>query len=171
VVGLMLLAQRVAARTALKSQVPRLLHVAALTLLVGGLVVSGWATTGTADSLSSYSNLWLVFFATVLLLRLLPLVHYNPLVGRLGRDLATAVYYVADVLLAYVLNGVRFVLSLFDILTGLQAQLLFSTAYARQVQADEQMAHTSLPALVAKALPLISAKADATRRSSKFKAL
>jgi hypothetical protein len=41
----------------------------------------------------------------------------------------------ADMLLVYFLNGLRFVLSLFDILTGLQAQLLFNTAYARQVGA------------------------------------
>jgi hypothetical protein len=111
------------------------LNLVATVLLAGGIAVSGWATSGQQYSdISSFSNVFLVFFGTVLLLRLLPLVYYSVL-GRLEgfRDLTNATYYVADVLLVNLLNGLRFVLSLFDILTGLQAQLLFNSAYARQV--------------------------------------
>lgn len=133
--SVIMLSRRVAARTALKSQVPRVLNLVATVLLAGGIAVSGWATSGQAYSnISSFSNVFLVFFGTVLLLRLLPLVYYSVL-GRIEafRDLTNATYYVADVLLVNLLNGLRFVLSLFDILTGLQAQLLFNSAYARQV--------------------------------------
>jgi hypothetical protein len=74
-----------------------------------------------------------VFFGTVLLLRLLSLVHFNPLLGHAAADVADGVYFVADSCMTFIMNSVRFVLSLFDILSGLQSQLLFSTAYARQV--------------------------------------
>lgn len=134
--SVIMVARRVAARTALKSQVPRLLNLVATVLLAGGIAVSGVVTSGQLEysNISSFSNVFLVFFGTVLLLRLLPLVYYSVL-GRIEafRDLANATYYVADVLLVNLLNGLRFVLSLFDILTGLQAQLLFNSAYARQV--------------------------------------
>lgn len=134
-IGVILVAKRVAARTALKSQVPRVLTLLATILLAGGIAVSGWATSGqSAEQLSTYSNIFLVFFGTVLLLRLLPLVHYSILGSfDIFKDLANAVYYLADVITMYWLNAMRFVLSLFDILTGLQAQLLFNSAYARQV--------------------------------------
>jgi len=135
-VSIILVSRLVAARTALKSQIPRVLNLTATVLLAGGIAVSGWATSGQQfDQVSSYSNVFLVFFGTVLLLRLLPLVYYS-LMGRfeVARDLVNAVYYLADVILVYCLNCLRFVLSLFDILTGLQAQLLFNTAYARQVR-------------------------------------
>jgi hypothetical protein len=130
-----LVSRLVAARTALKSQIPRILNLMATVLLAGGIAVSGWATSGgNVEDLSTYSNIFLVFFGTLLLLRLLPLVYYSVL-GRIEvvRETTNATYYLADVLLVYFLNGVRFVLSLFDIMTGLQAQLLFNTAYARQV--------------------------------------
>lgn len=136
VVGLILSSRFVAARTALKSQIPRVLNLLATILLAGGIAVSGWATSGQAvDEISTYSNVFLVFFGTILLLRLLPLVYYSVL-GRFEvfKDVANGTYYLADVLLMYFLNGLRFVLSLFDILTGLQAQLLFNTSYARQVR-------------------------------------
>jgi hypothetical protein len=135
VVGLILASRLVAARTALKSQIPRVLNLMATILLAGGIAVSGVATSGQAvDNISTYSNVFLVFFGTVLLLRLLPLVYYSVL-GRFEafKDVTNGTYYLADVLLMYFLNGFRFVLSLFDILTGLQAQLLFNTSYARQV--------------------------------------
>lgn len=134
ILSIILVSRLVAARTALKSQVPRVLNLVAVLLLAGGLGVSGWATSGeAATQVSSYSNLFLVFFGTTLLLRLLPLVYYNPLTGEVGPDLCSSVYYLADIILTYFLNCVRYVLSLFDILSGLQAQLLFSTTYARQV--------------------------------------
>lgn len=136
-ISVILMSRLVAARTALKSQVPRVLNLISTVLLAGGIAVSGWATSGQSYSnIASFSNVFLVFFGTVLLLRLLPLVYYSVL-GRFEtlRDLTNATYYLADMLLVYCLNGLRFVLSLFDILTGLQAQLLFSTAYARQVGA------------------------------------
>jgi hypothetical protein len=136
-ISVILMSRLVAARTALKSQVPRVLNLISTVLLAGGIAVSGWATSGQSYSnISSFSNVFLVFFGTVLLLRLLPLVYYSVL-GRLEtlRDLTNGAYYMADMLLVYFLNGLRFVLSLFDILTGLQAQLLFNTAYARQVGA------------------------------------
>jgi hypothetical protein len=136
-VSVILMSRLVAARTALKSQVPRVLNLISTVLLAGGIAVSGWATSGQSYSnITSFSNVLLVFFGTVLLLRLLPLVYYSVL-GRFEilRDLTNATYYVADTLLVYFLNGLRFVLSLFDILTGVQAQLLFNTAYARQVGA------------------------------------
>lgn len=135
-ISIIMMSRRVAARTALKSQIPRVLNLIATICLAGGIAVSGWATSGqTVQNLSSFSNVFLVFFGTVLLLRLLPLVYYSVL-GRLEvfKDLANATYYIADFLLVYLLNGLRFVLSLFDILTGLQAQLLFNTSYARQVR-------------------------------------
>lgn len=138
-IGVILVSRFVAARTALKSQVPRVLNLIATVILAGGIAVSGWATSGgNAENISTYSNIFLVFFGTVLLLRLLPLVYYSVL-GRfeLLRETTNATYYLADVLLVYLLNGVRFVLSLFDILTGLQAQLLFNTAYARQVSSAQ----------------------------------
>jgi hypothetical protein len=57
IVSIMLVARRVAARTALKSQVPRVLNLIAVVLLAGGLAVSGWATSGqAADQVSTYSN-------------------------------------------------------------------------------------------------------------------
>lgn len=134
-ISVILVSRLVAARTALKSQIPRILNLMATVLLAGGIAVSGWATSGgNVENLSTYSNIFLVFFGTLLLLRLLPLVYYSVL-GRIEvvRETTNATYYLADVLLVYFLNGVRFVLSLFDIMTGLQAQLLFNTAYARQV--------------------------------------
>jgi len=107
-------------------------------LAVGlGVILSGVFVNGPSSStigIRNFSNTALVAFATVLLLRLLPLAYYLPrqLVGL--RSICNAVYYLADVILTYMLNGMRFLLSLFDILTGLQAQLLFNTAYARQVR-------------------------------------
>lgn len=154
--SVILLSRLFAARTALKSQVPRILNLVATVMLFGGIAVSGWATSGqNAEQLSTYSNVFLVFFATVLLLRLLPLVHYSVLgQWEAFTDLTDAVYYMADVTLMYLLNAVRFLLSLFDILTGLQAQLLFNTAYARQVLADDKYENSKLPDLVKETLVL-----------------
>jgi hypothetical protein len=107
----------------------------ATSMLVAGVVVIG-AVTSDQNFLKprTSSNTALVAFAMVLLLRLLPLVYYVP-TPKSVRGVCSAGYFVADAVLTYFLNGLRFVLSLFDILTGLQAQLLFNTAYARQVGA------------------------------------
>ena len=94
----------------------------------------GYITSGGKDvwEIRNSSNTALVAFGTVLMLRLLPLAFY--IAPKLLGPLCSSIYYIADVVLITFLNGLRFVLSLFDILTGLQAQLLFNTAYARQVR-------------------------------------
>lgn len=140
-----------AASSALKYQGPRIINMVAMILLAGGIAASGFATSGNA---LEFGNALLVFFGTVLLLRLLPLVCFNPLLRGWTSGLVNAVYYAADAGLAMLLLGTRFVLSLFDIMTSLQAQLLFNTAYARQVMSDSSMENSQVPQLITQALKL-----------------
>lgn len=115
----------------LRYQFTRVFSILTVSAMVIGLILSGALTSHEMFSnIRVFSDTALVAFATVLLLRLLPLVYYLP-TTRSMRGVCSAVYRVADIVLTYFLNGLRFVLSLFDILTGLQAQLLFNTAYAR----------------------------------------
>jgi len=141
-----------AARKAMKHQAPRLVDMVATVGLVGGLLATGVATSG---NVYEFGNVLLVLFGTALLLRVLPLVYYNPMLLHWGlANITNMVYQGADAGLGLLLNALRFFLSLFDLLTGLQAQLLFNTAYAQQVMADTNVEHSELPRLVAQALKL-----------------
>ena len=53
-----------------------------------------------------------------------------------------SVYYLADVSITMVLIGVRFVLSFGDIVTAIQQQLLFNSAWSSQVVHSEDMQST-----------------------------
>lgn len=129
---------RWSAASALRHQAPRLISSAATIALAAGVAVSGFATSG---NVGEFGNGLLVLFGAVLLLRLLPLVYFNPALRPWAAGTAAAVYYAADAGLALLLNGLRFLLSLFDILTSVQAQLLFNTAYARQVGRPGRRTH------------------------------
>eukprot|EP00775_Hariotina_reticulata_P008714 gene8714-8895_t len=151
-VAAMQISRSYAARKAMKHQAPRLVDMVATIALVGGLLVTGLATSG---NVFEFGNVLLVLFGTTLLLRVLPLVYYNPVLLRVGfASITNMVYQGADAALALLLNAVRFLLSLFDLLTGLQAQLLFNTAYAQQVMADTSVEHSELPRIVAQAQKL-----------------
>lgn len=142
---------RWATRSAYKYQAPRLIQLATAVLLIGGMFSAGFATSGDANELG---NVPLVFFSMFIILRLLPLMFYNPLLRRWLGDLANAVYFVADAALAAFLQCSLFVLSLFDILTGIQAQLLFNTAYAQQVMSDSALEQSEIPKLLTQALKI-----------------
>jgi len=151
-VAAMQVSRSYAARKAMKHQAPRLVDMVATVGLVGGLLATGFATTG---NLYEFGNVLLVLFGTALLLRVLPLVYYNPVLLHLRlASITNMVYQGADAGLALLLNGLRFLLSLFDLLTGLQAQLLFNLAYAQQVMADTSVEQSELPRIVAQALRL-----------------
>lgn len=140
-----------ASRSAYKYQAPRLIQTGAYIVLVGGVISSGFATSG---NLAELGNAPLVFFSMFILLRLLPLFFYNPLLRRWFAGLANGVYFAADVALAAVLECSLFVLSVFDILTGLQVQLLFNTAYAKQVMSDTALEQSEVPKLLTRALKM-----------------
>lgn len=127
------------------------MQTAAYTLLVGGVITSGFATSGNIGELG---NAPLVFFSMFILLRLLPLFFYNPLLRRWFAGLANGIYFAADAALAAILECSLFALSIFDILTGLQVQLLFNTIYAKQVMSDTALEDSEVPKLLTRALKL-----------------
>lgn len=137
--------------SAYKYQAPRIIQLWAYIILVAGVIISGFATSGKASELG---NAPLVVFSMFILLRLLPLFFYNRLLRRWFADLANAVYFAADVAIATVLEGCLFGLSVFDLLTGVQAQLLFNTAYSQQVMSDSALEQSEVPKLLTRALKL-----------------
>jgi len=81
-------------------------------------------------------------FSALLLLRLLPLLNFTPVCKRLLWGVVDSVYYLADVSITMILIGVRFVLSFGDIVTAIQQQLLFNSAWSSQVVHSEDMQST-----------------------------
>lgn len=139
--SLILLMQRISARTGLRAQWPRAIITTCTAIIIGGVLAAGVATSGQSFSnLTTFSNVLITGFSMLLLLRLAVLVFYGPFKGLLKRNVSQ-LYYLADVVLTYTLNALRYVLSLFDILSGLQAQLLFNSAYARQVRRSTRVIH------------------------------
>ena len=63
---------------------------------------------------------------------------------RFWSSLVDWTYYAADLLIAMCLTGLRFILSFGDIVTSIQQQLLFNTAWSAQVLHAEDLQSTQI---------------------------